>query len=146
KTSLAPALFGSALGILGIVSMVVSTTPHVAHTPLFEIYNAPGATPADQATIAILWQMVRGLFDAMLYVGFFVVPLGLILIGVAMLGTPTFGKGVGGVVVALGGLGFVAAVLQMIDPASMVGMGSYFAILISYLVLGWKVYNLSKAS
>ncbi|MCP4536184.1 MAG: hypothetical protein GY832_03470, partial [Chloroflexi bacterium] len=58
KTSLAPALFGSALGILGIVSMVVSTTPHVAHTPLFEIYNAPGATPADQATIAILWQMV----------------------------------------------------------------------------------------
>ena len=146
KTSLAPALFGSALGILGIVSMVVSTTPHVAHTPLFEIYNAPGATPADQATIAILWQMVRGLLDAMLYVGFFVVPLGLILIGVAMLGTPTFGKGVGGVVVALGGLGFVAAVFQMIDPASMVGMGSYFAILISYFVMGRKVYSLSKVS
>ena len=146
KTSLAPALFGSALGILGIVSMVVSTTPHVAHAPLFEIYNAPGATPADQATIAILWQAVRGLFDAMLYVGFFIVPLGLILIGVAMLGTPTFGKGVGGVVVALGGLGFVAAVFQMIDPASMVGMGSYFAILISYFVMGWKVYSLSKVS
>ena len=146
KTSLAPALFGSALGILGIVSMVVSTTPHVAHAPLFEIYNAPGATPADQATIAILWQAVRGLFDAMLYVGFFIVPSGLILIGVAMLGTPTFGKGVGGVVVALGGIGFVAAVFQMIDPASMVGMGSYFAIIISCFVMGWKVYSLSKVS
>jgi len=82
----------------------------------------------------------------MLYVGFFVVPLGIILLGVAMLGTPTFGKGVGGVSIALGGLGFVAAVIQMIDPASMIGMGSYFAILISCVILGWKVYSLSRAS
>jgi hypothetical protein len=146
KTSLAPALFGSALGIVGLVAMVVSATPHVAHAPLSDLYHAPGATPEDQATLALLWQALWGINDSMLYVGFFVVPVGLILIGVAMRGAPAFGKGLGGAIVVIGGIGLVAAVLQMVDPASMIGMGSYFAILISYLVLGWKVYNLSKAS
>ncbi len=146
RTSLAPALFGSVLGILGLVAMVVSTTPHVAHATLFDLYHAPGATPADQATLAILWQAIRGIFDAMLYVGFFVVPIGLIALGVAMLGAPAFGKGFGGVSVVLGVLGLVAAVLQMVDPSSMIGAGSYFACIIFYFVLGWKVYSLSRAS
>ena len=145
RTSLAPALFGSVLGILGLVAMVVSTTPHVAHAPLSDLYHAPGATPADQATLALLWQAIRGIFDAMLYVGFFVVPIGLIVLGVAMLGAPAFGKGFGGVSVVLGVVGLVAAVLQMVDPSSMIGALSYFACLIFYLVLGWKVYSLSRA-
>jgi len=145
RTSLAPALFGSVLGILGLAAMVVSTTPHVAHAPLSDLYHAPGATPEDQATLALLWQATWGIFDAMLYVGFFVVPIGLILLGVAMLGAPAFGKGFGGVSVVLGVIGLVAAVLQMVDPSSMIGAGSYFAMLIFYLILGWKVYSLSRA-
>jgi hypothetical protein len=145
KTSLAPALFGSVLGIVGLVSMVVSTTPHVAHAPLSDLYHAPGATPADQATLAILWQAIWGMFNAPLYVGFFVVPIGFILLGVGMLGVPTFGKGFGGVSVVLGGLGLIAAVFQMVDPASMAGVVSYFAIIIFCFVLGWKVYSLSRA-
>ena len=145
RTSLAPALFGSVLGILGLAVMVVSATPHIAHAPLSDLYHAPGATPGDQATIALLWQATWGIFDAMLYVGFFVVPIGLIALGVAMFGAPAFGKGFGGVSVALGVVGLVAAVLQMIDPSSMIGAGSYFACLIFYFVLGWKVYSLSRA-
>jgi len=145
RTSLAPALFGSVLGILGLVSMVVSTTPHVAHTPLSDLYHAPGATPADQATIALVWQATWGIFDAMLYVGFFVVPIGVLLLGVGMLGSPAFGSVFGWLSVVLGGIGLVAAVLQMADPASMVGALSYFACLIFYLVLGGKVYSLSRA-
>ena len=146
RTSLAPALFGSALGILGLVSMAVSSTPHVAHAPLSELYHTPGATPADQAALALMWQATRGIFDAMLYIGFLVVPIGLIALGVAMIGAPAFGKGFGGVSVVLGVVGLVAAVLQMVDPTSMIGIGSYFACLISYLVLGWKVYSLSRAA
>ena len=45
----------------------------------------------------------------------------------------------------LGVVGLVAAVLQMVDPASMIGAGSFFAIIIFYFALGWKVYRLSKA-
>jgi hypothetical protein len=145
KTSLAPALFGSVLGILGLAAMMVSATPHTAHAPLSDLYHAPGATPADQATLALLWQATWGIFDAMLYVGFFVVPIGLTLLGIAMLRTPAFGKGLGGVIVALGVVGIVAAVLQMADPAAIFGVGSYFAGIIAYLVLGWKVYSLSRA-
>ncbi len=146
KTSLAPALFGSVLGILGLVAMVVSATPHVAHASLSDLYHAPGATPADQAALALMWQATRGIFDAMLYIGFFVVPIGFIVLGVGMLRTPAFGKGFGGVSVALGVVGVVMAVLQMVDPASMIGAGSYFAIIIFCLVLGWKVYSVSRAS
>jgi len=144
KTSLAPALFGSVLGILGLTTMVVSTTPHVAHATLSDMYYAPGATPADQAALALMWQAIWGIFDAMLYVGFFVVPTSFILLGAGMLGTPTFGKGIGGVSVVLGVLGLVAAVLQMVDPSADAGVGSYFAGIIFYLVLGWKVYSLSR--
>ena len=82
----------------------------------------------------------------MLNVGFFVVPIGLIALGVAMLGAPDFGKGFGWLSVVLGVVGLITAVLQMVDPSSMIGAGSYFACLIFYLVLGWKVYSLSRAS
>jgi len=144
-TSLAPALFGSVLGILGLTVLIAGALPHVAHTPLSDLYHAPGATPEDQVTIALLWQAIWGINDAMLYVGFFVVPIGIAVLGVAMLGAPAFGKGFGGVSVVLGVVGLVAAVLQMVDPSSMIGAGTYFAMLIFYLVLGWKVYSLSKA-
>jgi hypothetical protein len=143
--SLAPALFGSVLGILGLVVLMVGAIPHVAHTPLSDLYHAPGATPAEQATLALLWQAVWGIFDAMLYVGFFVVPIGLIFLGMAMLAASAFGKGLGWVIIVLGVVGLVAAVFQMVDPASTVGAGSFFAIVIFYLVLGWKVYSLSRA-
>jgi hypothetical protein len=143
--SLAPALFGSVLGILGLGVFAAGALVHVAQAPLSDLYHAPGATPGDQATLALLWQATWGIFDAMLYVGFFVVPVGLISLGVAMLGAPTFGKGFGGLSVALGVVGLLAAVLQMVDPSSMIGALSYFACLIFYLVLGWKVYSLSRA-
>ena len=144
RTSLAPALFGSVLGILGLVAMVVSTLPHIATAPLSDLYHAPGATPGEQATLALLWQATWGIFDAMLAVGFFVVPIGLIVLGVAMLGAPAFGKGFGGVSVVLGVVGLVAAVFNMVDPSSMIGAGSYFAIVIFHLVLGWKVFSVSR--
>ncbi len=146
RTSLAPALFGSVLGILGLVVLAAGALLHVAQVPLSDLYHAPGATPVDQATLALLWQATWGIFDAILYVGFFVVPTGIITLGVAILGSPAFGKGFGGVSVVLGVVGLVAAVLQIVDPSSMIGAGSYFAMLIFYFVLGWKVYSLSRAS
>src|SRR5918992_2424930 len=55
-TSLAPALFGSALGILGLVMLVAGALPHVATDPIADLYHAPGATAGDQATLVFLWQ------------------------------------------------------------------------------------------
>jgi len=144
KTSLAAALFGSVLGIVGLTAMIVSATPHVAHHPISDLYHMPGATPADQASLALMWQATRGILDAMLYVGFFVVPIGSILLSVGMLKTPSFGKVWGGVGMVLGVVGLVTAVLQLVDPPSMIGAASYFTIILFCFILGWKVFSVSR--
>lgn len=144
KDNLAPALFGSALGIVGLVSMAISSTPHVGHHPLSELFQAAGTTPEAQEAIAIMWQGVWGIFSGPLYVGFFVVPLGIILVGVAMFAAPEFGKGISWMTVVIGALAFIAAIFQMIDPAGDIGAVSYITPIIFYFVLGTKIFRLSK--
>ena len=146
RTRLTAALFGSVLGIVGLVAMMLSATPHVAHAPLSELYHTPGVTPADQATIALMWQAIWGMIDVTTYIGFFIVSISLIVLGAGMIGSLAFGKGFGVVALLLGVAGLVMAILQIIDPASMIGAGSYFAQIIFYFILGWKLFNLSRAS
>jgi hypothetical protein len=141
ETSLAPALFGSALGILGLLVLAAGALPHVATTPISDFYHAPGATPADQATLVLLWQATMGIFDALLVVGLVFLPLGLMALGVAMFGTPAFGKGLGGLSVALGVVGILSAsaLLVHISPVGAVGI---FGLIAFHFVTGWKTYNL----
>ena len=146
KTGLAPALFGSSLGIVGLISMAVSATPHVAHYPISELYQTMGAAPEAQATLGFMWEATWGVFNAPLYVGFLVGMIGFTLIGVAMLGSQAFSKGLSWMSVVLGAAGIVAAFLQMVDPASFIGIVPFFAYIIFYFVLGTKIYRLSKAS
>jgi Domain of unknown function (DUF4386) len=144
EKSLAPALFGSVLGILGLVVLAAGALPHVAQAPISDLYHAPGATPEDQATLVLLWQATQGIFDALLIVGLVLLPIGLIALGVAMLGASAFGKGVGGVSVVLGVFGVVAAAVLLVDPHSPIAVVGIFALIIFHLVLGWKVYSLSR--
>jgi hypothetical protein len=144
QTSLAPALFGSALGILGLVMLAAGALPHVATTPISDFYHAPGATPADQATLVLLWQATMGIFDALLVVGLVFLPPGLIALGVAMLGSPAFGKGYGWLSVVLGVAGILAASAELVT-ISPIGAVGIFALIIFHLVLGWKLYSLSRA-
>jgi hypothetical protein len=58
-TSLAPSLFGSVLGIVGLGVLAAGALPHVASVPISELYHAPGATPEDQATLVLLWRATR---------------------------------------------------------------------------------------
>ena len=146
-TSLAPALFGSVLGILGLVVLTAEALPHVAQAPISDLYHAPGATPEDQRTLVLLWQATQGILDAMFIVGLVLLPIGLIALGVAMLGDPVFGKGFGGMSVVLGVAGVVAASLLLVDPASVLGgMVGVFALIGFHFVLGWKVYRLSRVA
>lgn len=146
KTSLAAALFGSAIGILGLGSLVVSTTPHVAHAKLAALYNAASVTAADQASIVLMWQAIWGMIDVMVYIGFFVIPLGILALGAAMFSAAKFGKGLGGFSMLLGAIGFAAALYQMVDTASMASFASYLAYIVFYLVMGWKLFSLSRSS
>jgi hypothetical protein len=144
KTSLAPALFGGVISIVGLTAMIVLATPHVAHDSLSEIYHA-GATLEAQETLGLIWQAIWGVTDTALYVGFLVGMLGFTLLGVAMFGSPDFGKGLRWVSVVLGAAGLVAALLQLVYPGSDVGALSFITYVVFYFVLGWKNYGLSKA-
>lgn len=68
-TSLAPALFGSALSIMGLIVLAAGALPQVARTPISDLYHAPGAPPEDQATLVLLWQATQGMLDALLVTG-----------------------------------------------------------------------------
>ena len=144
RTGLAPALFGSVAGIAGLVVLAAGALPHVATAPLADLYHAPGATAADRATLVLLWQATQGIFEALFIVGLVVLPVGLVALGIAMLGTPSFGKGYGGLSVALGGIGVAAAAVLLIGPSSPMAVAGIFALIALHLVLGWKVYRLSR--
>jgi hypothetical protein len=144
-TSLAPALFGSALGIMGLGVLAAGALPQVARTPISDLYHAPGATPQDQATLVLLWQATQGIFDALLVVGLLLLPIGVIALGVAMLGAPAFGKGFGWMSLVVGVLGVAAGVVLLIDPGSAIAIVSIVSLIVFHIALGWKVYILSRA-
>src|SRR5215208_6672045 len=145
-TSLAPALFGSVLGILGLGVLAAGALPHAAFAPISDLYHAPGATPEDQATLVLLWQATQGIFDALIVVGLLFLPIGIIALGVAMLGVPAFGKGFGWMSLVVGVLGVAAGVVLLIDPSSPIAIVSILSLIVFHIALGWKVYSLSRAA
>lgn len=145
ETSLTSALFGSALGILGLVMLAADALRHIWQTPISDLYHAPGATIEAQATLVLLWQVSHGIFDTLLVTGLFLLPIGVIALGVAMFKAPAFGKGFGRLSVVLGVAGVVAASVLVVDPRSLVAVVCVFALIIFHLILGWKSYRLSRA-
>lgn len=142
-TSLAPALFGSGLGIMGLILLAAGALPTVATVPIADLYHAPGATPSDQATLLLLWQATWGMLEALLVVGLLLLPVALLTLGAAMLGSPAFGKGYGWVSMALGVAGTAAALSLMVD-VSMLAAVVILALIGFHVVVGWKVLRLSN--
>lgn len=145
ETSLAPALFGSVLGILGLVVLAVDSLHHPWQALISERYHAPGATPEDQATLVLLWQATQGIFSAFLGTGLLFLPLGVIALGAAMFGAPAFGKGLSWMTVTIGVAGLVATTVFHVDPPSSVVVVGVLGLIVFHLVLGWKVYKLSRS-
>lgn len=145
-TSLAPALFGSTLGVLGLVMLMAGALPHVATAPLSDLYHAPGATAENQASLVLMWEATQGIFDALLITGLVILPVGHIALGLAMLKSPAFGRGVGWMSVLIGAIGAIAACVLLIDPLSPIAVPSVLALIVFHLVVGWKVYTLAKVS
>jgi len=146
RSALAPAFFGSILVVVGLVSMIISATPHVAHNNVSEMYQTFGKTPAAQETLGFIWQAIWGVMDASLYVGFLVGMLGFVFLAIAMFRSADFGKGLCWVSIVIAAAGSAAAVIQMITPGSDIGAVSFFAYLIFEFILGIKVVKLAKTA
>ena len=143
-TNLAPALFGTGIAFLGFAVLGAGALPIVAFAPIADLYHTAGVTPGEQTTLIPLWQATQGIFYETDTVGFLLLMIGLIVLGVGMLRTPAFGMGFGGVSVVIGVVGVVAIYV--------VGLGSLsFAAVVVLtnvifpLLFGWKVYRLSRA-
>jgi hypothetical protein len=143
--SLAPALFGTALLIMGLAVIFTETVTQVAFDPISSLYHAPGVTLADQATITIAWQAVQAIFFELDAAAILLFSAGYIVIGTAMFRAPAFGKIVGGLTTVFGAIALVVV--------SFFGITSYLAavllvpvFIVLPVMLGWKVYRLSKVA
>jgi hypothetical protein len=92
-----------------------------------------------------MWQATEGIFDALFGVGLLFVPIGFVALGIAMFESSAFGKGLGRVSVALGVMGVIAASVLLVDPLSPSAFVGVLALIVFHLVLGWKLYTLSRA-
>lgn len=145
KTSLAPALFGSVLFLLGLGVLFVESSTQVAFDPISKLYHAPGATPAEQATLALVWQATQGMFNQFDAAATLLLSAGLVVLGVAMLEAPAFGKGIGWASAVIGAASVVTvSYFGVTSIASAILVVPIFVIL--PIILGRKVYRLSKVS
>jgi hypothetical protein len=149
-TNLVFALFGSVLGVVGYIATALGdASTFFAFAPISALYQAPAATPETPATVVLLWQATQGITHTFFFVGSLFMTVCFIVLGVAMLGAPAFGRRFGGVSIFLGVIG-LAGVVASLFLAGEIGpqvMGiAVFANLIFLPLFGWKVYRLSRAT
>lgn len=142
-SSLTPALFGSGLSFVGIVVYAAGALPVVALSQISDLYHASGATSSQQATAVLLWQGVQGIFNETDTIGFIFFMIGIIVLGVAMLRTQTFGKVFGALSVVIGFIGVIGTSLFAID-STIFAIFAILAFLVYPILFGWRVYSLSR--
>ena len=148
RTSLGSALFGSVLAVLGLVVLAIDQASLFMALPVLSDLYANAATTAVETTVLLLWEATIGMTYTFFFVGNLFLWLGIIILGVAMLGAPAFGKGFGGVSVVLGvagvvGLSFFAFAADF-SSFALVALLALPIFIIFPLLLGWKVYSLSR--
>ena len=139
-----PAVFGTVLYVLGLGVTFIEDTTQFAFDPISNLYHAPGATPADQATLAFIWQATQGMFNEFDVAATILLSTGLIIFGVAMFSTPTLGRVFGGLSIVIGVAQIVAINIVSTNSAAYAPF-ALLAFLIFPVLFGWKLYSLSKS-
>src|SRR5436309_2386138 len=100
--------------------------------------------PGGAGHLALLWQATQGIFYEFDTAAILLLSTSVVVLGVAMLRAPAFGRGLGGLTLALGAVAFVGGFIF--------GVTSLFAALfvipvfvVLPILLGWTVYKLSKS-
>ena len=140
----AAALFGAAVAEFGLLIMAASSLLHVSTSPLADLYNDPGTSPEDLRSIEYAWHGAQSVFDTMLATGVLLVPIGIVLLGIAMRSTPAFGSRLAMLAIVLGAVGIIGAAIAVIDPGSMFSAISVLAIVVFHLSTGWRTLKLGS--
>ena len=139
------ALFGAVLFALGLGVTFIEDTTQFAFAPISNLYHAPGATPADQASLALMWQATQGMFNEFDTSATILLSAGMIVLGVAMFKTKVFGRVFAGLSIAIGAAQALAVTLISTNSAGYAPV-ALLAFLVFPVVFGWKLFRLSKAS
>jgi hypothetical protein len=140
---LAPALFGSVLGIVGLVILAAGALPHITTLAVSDLLQAPGATITDQAALEV-WKAAYAVFDALLTAGLILATIGVICLGAAMIKNPKFGRGIGWTSVVLGVAGVVASSVDLWNPDSPSAAVAMVGLIVFCAISGWKTYRASR--
>ena len=139
------AVFGTVLYILGLGVTFVEDVTQVAFDPISNLYHAPGATAADQATLALLWQATQGMFNEFDVAATLLLSTGLVVLGVAMIKVPAFGKIFGGLSAAIG-IAQIVGVSFLSTNSAAYAPFALLAFLVFPFLFGWRLYKLSKSA
>lgn len=143
ETSPSSAIFGSVIGVLGLVGLLAGAATFIAFDPISQLYNAAGATPTTQASLVIAWQATQGVFNETDTVGFTLMSIGFITLGLGMFRAPSFGKVFSGASVVIGLLGLVGIALFSVTATDFALFGILVFVVLPIL-LGWKAFSLSR--
>lgn len=141
----AAALFGTVTAAFGLVIMAASSLLHLSTSPLSDLYTAPDASSADRQAIEYAWHGAQSVFDTMLTTGVLLVPIGIVLLGVAMRAAPAFGPRLTWLTFALGVAGVIGATIAVIVPGSAFAAGGVLAIVVFNIGSGWHMLTLGRA-
>jgi hypothetical protein len=147
-SNLAFALFGGVLGVIGYMATALGdASTFFAFAPMSNLFQAPAATPETQATVVLLWQATQGITHTFFFVGSLFMTMCFIVLGIAMLRAPDFGRRFGGVSIVLGVIGLVGVFASLFvqgDTGVQVMGIAVFANLIFLPLFGWKLYRISR--
>lgn len=138
------ALFGTVVAAFGLVIMAASSLLHISTSPLAELYTASDTPAEDLPAIEYAWHGAQSVFDTMLTTGVLLVPIGIVLLGIAMRSSRDFGSSLANVALGLGAVGIVGAVIAVVSPGSMFSALAVLAIVVFHLISGWWTFKLGK--
>jgi len=142
RTSPTPALFGTALSILGLVVLAAGALPHVATAPISDLYHAAGGDPAGSgdpgAGVARHPRHVRRAAVHRTRHR----PAGPDPLGAAMLRAPGYGTPMGRTTIALGAATLAAATAVLVGVTDMAAVG-VLGLTGFHLTLGWRTHRLA---
>ncbi len=143
---LAPSLFGSVLGLFGLLLLAAGGLPGVAFGHLSDAYHAPGVSLQDQATLGLVAHGVQAILNETDTVGGILLTLGFVLLGTAMGSSTAFGKRRGGATVILGLAALAGIAVISIAQGNPNDPALVIPVAVLPLLLGWRLYHLSRAA
>lgn len=140
------ALFGTAVAEFGLVIMAASSMLHISTSPLADLYTSPDTPTEDLPAIEYAWHGAQSVFDTMLATGALLVPIGIVLLGVAMRSSAAFGARLTWLTLGLGAAGIIGATIAIVDPGSLFSALSVLAIAVFHLSTGWRTLTLGDGA